>query len=49
MNKKLYVTPEMEELEMKLMGMIAASGNDVDDPGYSDDPVPEPFDPFAEN
>lgn len=43
MNKKLYVTPEMEELEMKLLGMIAASGNDVDQPPYSDDPVPDPI------
>ena len=44
MNKKLYVTPEMEELELTLLGMIATSGNDVDQPGWNgDDPVPDPI------
>ena len=44
MNKKFYVTPEMEELEMKLQGMIAASGSNPDEPADPDEPGYE-YDP----
>ena len=44
MDKKFYVTPEMEELEMKLQGIIAKSDGSVgEDPEWgSGDEVDEP-------
>ena len=47
MNKKFYVTPEMEELEMKLQGMISVSDvNGEGDPGGFDPDAPAPEDDY---
>lgn len=42
MDKKFYVTPEMEIEEMILQGMIALSNPNNDDPEFSEDEPERP-------